>query len=797
MTARRLALAALAALVAAWLLTAPAAAGQRPTGTASSREFTGLRHVSYVLEVTARGHAGRLPDPVSFPFRVAPPPWLRWWALVGYALVILAAGYGAVRSRLRTLERDKRRLERTLAERTEELRHRDDELAEACDRAMQATKAKSEFLANISHEIRTPMNAILGYSGLGLKLDAAPTARDYFRRISVSGHSLLAVVNDILDFSKIEAGRLDLERAPFELMPLLGQVSDLFSLKTGEKGLALLITAAPDVPCQLVGDPLRLSQVLTNLVGNAIKFTATGHVIARVDLVERLGDRARLRFSVEDTGIGMTPAQQNRIFQAFSQADASTTRKYGGTGLGLTISKCLVEMMDGTIEVASVPGRGSTFTFTVSVDCASEATLAASVPPGVKGRHALLMVRSAAVRETLSHQLREMGLRVTPTDSVESAIRALGAAPADLLVVDWCAPGTFGVDVARTIRVEAGCREIPTVVSISSLDLEAAPPEERGTWTPLIEPIHPGLLIDVIECAVEGPSARQSSARGPAEGSANERQIRGLRVLLAEDSAINQDVAKAVLRGAGIEVDVAATGAEAVRMVEAKTYDVVLMDIQMPEMDGYEATARIRENWQYDSLPIIAMTAHAMSGVREECLDAGMNDYVGKPIDEKELFAALARWAGRADAGVPDELPDRGAPATTARVPVNGDRPVSGGVDFSRLVGQLRGDEELAVQLLGVFVTDYADHVQKVRQAVDAGDWTCAGRLVHTVKGVSGTLGATGLYDASVDLERAMSAASSPDAIANQGGTVAEPMARFAGALDAAVAACRALVQTS
>jgi signal transduction histidine kinase/CheY-like chemotaxis protein/HPt (histidine-containing phosphotransfer) domain-containing protein len=747
------------------------------------REFAGLRNGSYVLEVTACDRSGRLSPPASFAFAIAPPPWQTWWAYLGYMVAVLGLVYGGTRWHARSLARDKRRLEQVVAERTDQLRHRNEELAEARDRAMTATRAKSEFLANMSHEIRTPMNAILGFSGLGQKLELPPAAHDYFRKISVSGQNLVAVVNDILDFSKIEAGRLEFEHVPVDLPALLGEMADLFALKAAEKGLALVITAGPGVPAKVAGDPLRLSQVLSNLVANAVKFTTEGQVIVRSQLVERAGGRARLRFAVDDSGIGMTPDQQSRLFEAFTQADASTTRRFGGSGLGLRISKFLAEKMGGSIAVSSEPGRGSTFTFTVDIDVDGETTFADLAPASIRGRRAIVWAPLAPVRAALREQIRSLGMDAAGADSVVHAADMLAAAPVDVVLVDSSPAGGRSAAVLHAIREAARRPDVPAIVSVNVFEAGAAHQSE-GTWTPLSAPIHPAALIRALAAALDRTAA-ESTAR-PADGqAAAEERVRGLRVLLAEDNRFNQEVAVAVLKGAGVEVDIAATGAEAVHMVESRAYDAVLMDIQMPEMDGPEATGRIRRNPRHANLPIIAMTAHATSGVREEYLRAGMNDYVSKPFEPKALFAALARWArpgGVAPASVPAST------VAPASVPAEV-------FDFDGFVAGVGGDVALGKRLVQTFADQRETYSEQIVCAVGAADWTGAGRLVHSVKGVSGALGATSLYDAAVALEREITAMKTAPGAAAPGPSVAAALSRFTAAMDATLAACRHAIE--
>ena len=521
-------------------------------------------------------------------------------------------------------------------------------IEQARARAEAATRAKSEFLANISHEIRTPMNAILGFAGLGthLELDAKP--RDYFRKIARAGNNLLDIINDILDFSKIEAGKLELEVVPFDLPDTLTNIVDLFAWRAAEKELELVIWAAPDVPQILMGDPLRLGQVLINLVGNALKFTAHGHIQLRVERdKEWHGDdsQVRLCFSVEDSGVGISPEQQERLFQAFAQADASTTRIYGGTGLGLAISQQLVRKMGSEIGVDSELGAGSRFHFTLTLNVApAQGNARLQAGAGARGKKVLVVDDSAPTREMLELQLRSFGFDASAVGSGAAALFALQLEPYDLVLMDWNMPDMDGLETARRIKDDPTLASIPSIIMVTAFarDHIKAAAEEAGIGAFLVKPVSASQLLDSVLATMGFDAAVPGRDAAPFPSQAAEH-IRGARVLVVDDNLVNQQVASEILRRAGVHVDLAGNGVDAVRLVGEADYDAVLMDIQMPEMDGYQASARIRADPRHAELPIIAMTAHAVAGYRDSCLAMGMNDYLSKPIEPAILYTVLAR----------------------------------------------------------------------------------------------------------------------------------------------------------
>jgi signal transduction histidine kinase/CheY-like chemotaxis protein/ligand-binding sensor domain-containing protein len=728
--------------------------GPGPWQIESFREISGLGHGVYKLRIVASDYAGHLSEPLEFSFHVDSPPWERWWAYACYGLLLAGLGYGIVRWRLQALEMDKRALAHIVAERTEELRLRNQDLAEARDKAMQATQAKSEFLANMSHEIRTPLNAILGFSRLGLKINLIDKAHDYFSLITTSGQNLLRIINDILDFSKVEAGRLELEHVVFNVLDIFEQVADLFAQKVAEKKLPLIISAGPGIPHGIIGDPLRLEQVLVNLVGNAIKFTSEGHILVKVRIEKKSQEHIRLYFGVEDTGIGMTLEQQAKLFQAFSQADTSTSRKYGGTGLGLIISKSLVEKMNGKFQVSSHPGTGTTFSFSAEFPLDLAQTVTFPFTSDLNGIHVLVAEPSLLFQKVLDRQLQDAGLVVTSVSSAAAAIKELKTNFCHLILMDGDLLGADHPEVLQSIKEDPGLATIPLVLMVSTFapDESLKFLESQGIRHFLNKPFGPSRLLKILMEAlgknpVLGPS--QSLLSGEVPG---DRQLSGALVLLAEDNLINQQVAQEILRGAGIRVDVASTGFEAVHMAGIKDYDAVLMDIQMPEMEGYEAVAHIRQNPRLINLPIIAMTAHAMSGYREECLAAGMNDYVTKPIEPEKLFSVLGRWVKvkpKDENTVVEPLP------TTPSLPsVNKEaKDALPGIQISNLLRQLGGNETLLHELINIFLKQYGHGGLDVQNALEKGNWKEAGRIVHTMKGVAGNLQATDLMNASIALE--------------------------------------------
>ncbi|CAA7616112.1 Sensor protein barA [Magnetospirillum sp. LM-5] len=529
-------------------------------------------------------------------------------------------------------------------------------LARAKEVAEDAAKTKSDFLANMSHEIRTPMNAIIGMAHLALKTDLTPRQRDYVKKIQQSGQHLLGIINDILDFSKIEAGKLEVEVSDVHLDKVLDNVANLISDKAATKGLELLFDIGPGVPMDLMGDSLRLGQVLINYANNAVKFTDEGEIVVGVRLLEDLGDQVMLRFEVKDTGIGLTEEQKGRLFQSFQQADSSTTRKFGGTGLGLAISKKLADLMGGEVGVDSVPGQGSTFWFTARL---GKGKPRARMQPEaeLQGRRMMVVDDNENARAVLVDMLSSMSFKVDSFDSGPPAIEAIREAmvdePYEVVFLDWQMPGMDGLEVAEAIH-SLRLLYPPHLIMVTAYGreevLKGAQAADIGEV--LIKPVNQAALFDSIMRVYASDDRRGETIDNAEPAGQNLEALRGTKVLLVEDNDLNQEVASEILRDAGLEVDIADNGQIAVDMVKAGSYDLILMDMQMPVMDGVTATREIRKLGQ-THLPIIAMTANAMQVDKDRCLDAGMNDHIAKPIDPDSMFATLLKWRGPAIAAKP------------------------------------------------------------------------------------------------------------------------------------------------
>ncbi|MBX3605528.1 MAG: response regulator [Piscinibacter sp.] len=646
-------------------------------------------------------------------------------------------------------------LERRVRERTEEL-------AGAQQAAEAANRAKGEFLANMSHEIRTPMNAILGMSWLALQSGLDAKQRNYVEKVHRAAESLLVIINDILDFSKIEAGRLEMEHIPFRLGDVLDQFAHLVGMRADEKGLELLFDLPPGLPTALVGDPSRLGQVLLNLGNNAVKFTAQGEVTVAVRLLAREAGAARLRFEVRDSGIGIGSEQRERLFQPFSQADASTSRRYGGTGLGLAICRHLVALMDGEIGVDSTPGRGSVFHFSARFGLQSGVVEAVPTPPDeLRAARVLVVDDHAAARELLTAMCASLGLQAEAVGDASAALHALrradaADAPYRVLLLDWKMPGTDGIELLEQLSHTELRHASPTVLMVTAFNRHEAQRrlDERGLPVAglLPKPVTASALLDACLGAMGLPVL--------ATGREEQRQDRllaqqsglgGARVLLVEDNEINQELACDLLGRAGIEVAVAGDGRAALERLERERFDAVLMDCQMPVLDGYAATRELRLRPGLQDLPVIAMTANAMSGDRERVLEAGMNDHIAKPIRVDELFATLARWLRSAKDG-----------ASSGEL---GDLEAVPGLDLRAGLAGVMDNKALYRRLLGMFRDREQAFAARFGAARAAGDLATCTRLAHDLKSVSGTLGMASLRRAAAALEAACEHGAAPSEI--------------------------------
>ncbi|MCP4113220.1 MAG: response regulator [Desulfobacteraceae bacterium] len=665
-------------------------------------------------------------------------------------------------------------LEERVIERTSQLEAANKNLEKAVEHtrklaqdAESANIAKSEFLANMSHEIRTPMNGIIGTCDLAMSTNPDHRQKEYLNIIRTSARSLLGLINDILDFSKIEAGKLEFENIPFSLREVIQEVCDIFFEKMAKKNLEMVVDIAPDVPMHLLSDPLRLRQVLVNLMANAFKFTSKGEICISVQ--NRSSGRAgkqsskviELIFCVSDTGIGIRPEIRDRLFDAFIQADGSTTRQYGGTGLGLAICKQIVSMMDGSIWVESEFGKGCSFFFTARFKPAPVGLFPVNIFPGkLKNLNVLVVEDSPTTQRAMTRLLEPFGFRVEMTESAENALtlyeKAVGKDRFDLIFMDFNLPGIDGIEASWRIKMNSKIKAPPIIIvsaCIRGKDIQRA--KQAGVESYLIKPVNQSLLFDAVSevFGYANPSSDKTNT-----GLASPREFSNIRVLLVEDNSTNRRVATELLQMAGISVDTAVNGCEALEVVERNNYHAVFMDVQMPEMDGLEATGIIRQEMGLKKLPIIAMTAHAMSGDRQKCLEAGMDDYVPKPIDRKELFAAIRRNIPQSQfsESIKEKSgsqcnEDQFQKTADSKLPI----PVLPALDIREALERLGGSWEIYVNILEDFCKSQKEFISEFQNLIKKKDFKGAMIKAHSLKGAAGNISAKDLETASKALEDA------------------------------------------
>ncbi len=640
-----------------------------------------------------------------------------------------------------------------------------EDLEVAKQAADSAAQAKADFLANMSHEIRTPMNAIIGFSNLAMKTELDRKQRDYLSKIQQSGQHLLGIINDILDFSKIEAGKLSVEQTEFALEKVLENVSNLISEKTSAKGLELVFSVSKGTPNYLVGDPLRLGQILVNYANNAVKFTEQGEVVVSVEVIEETENDGLFRFAVRDTGIGLTEEQMGKLFQSFQQADTSTSRKYGGTGLGLAISKKLANLMGGDVGVESEHGKGSTFWFTARLGKGVAKARTFLPDPDLRGRRVLVVDDNEMSRIVLGDMLTGMTFLVKDAASGRAALDEIRSAadagnPYEIILLDWRMPGMDGIDTAKAIR-ELPISVHPHMIMVTAYGREEVLKEAAlaGLEDVLIKPVSASTMFDTLVQALGGTLAEHGDAgQQAAPLLENLAAIKGAAILLVEDNEFNQQIACELLADAGFKVDVADNGQKSIEMLKKRSYDIVLMDMQMPVMDGTTATREIRKDERYKDLPILAMTANVMEADIEKCREAGMWDHIGKPIDPDELFGKLLKWVkprkidevletAKAPKEIEKEEPKPAKQADLPEIP---------GLDTNLGLKRVMGKKAFYVDMLRKYIDNQRQAPAQIRQSLDADDYATAERQAHTAKGVSGNIGATELQGIAATLEKAI-----------------------------------------